>query len=893
MIKKQSIHLLALAAFAIMVLSAGPSWALDVYMSAKQFTKTMPDGAGVVMWGFAADEDDDLSTDAGEAANSPGPMISVPPGDNTLNIHIRNDLGVPVSLVIPSLGAPLSPVRFTDGQGRSRVQSLTAETAPGEVQSYSWTVRPGSFIYHSATHMPVQVPMGLYGGVKKDAAVGQAYGGADTAYQNEVLLFYSEVDPDLNAAVAAGTYGSAAYPSTVNYSPKYFLVNGEPYSGATLPFNAGAPGETALIRFFNAGIETHAPVVKGLYMNLIAEDANQYTYPKEQYSALLSAAKTMDALITADNAGDYPVYDRRLFLVNKGSSPGGLFSVLRISTGLFAADDAYSVSQDAVLTVPVPGLCANDSLVQGAAAGLVDAATNGTVTVNGDCSFVYTPSAGFSGSDSFTYRLSTANAQSNTATVSITVTPAAVLPIANNDAYATNEDTALNVTAPGTLVNDTVAGANPRALLVTGAINGTVNLSQTGSFSYTPSAQFSGNDSFTYKIVTDTIESNIATVSITVNAVNDPPIAVNDSVTTPKNTQTVINVLANDTDVEGSPLTVASISVPQNGTASVNADNSVTYTPNANYVGIDTFVYRASDGAAQSGQATVTVNVTQTPTAVNDAYSVNEDSTLIVATPGVLGNDITLGDTPSAAAVTGPLNGTLEFATDGAVNYSPKLNFSGADSFTYRFTSAGVQSNIATVNITVNPVNDAPVAVQDSVSTAFNTAININALANDTDADGNVLSIAAITGTPASGSVVKNPDNTFTYTPNTGFTGTDRFYYTATDGTLTSNVARVTVTVRSNQAPVAVIDYADTFVNTPVVIDIAANDYDLDGTIVRSSITILTAPGRGGTVVSNGDGTVRFTPLTGFAGSDYFYYTIKDNSGATSRSAKVTIHVLK
>lgn len=891
--KKHQLSLLPLLSFLFVVFVGSPASAFDVYLSAKQFTKTMPDGAQVVMWGFATDEDSNLATDALEPATSPGPMITVPPEDSTLNVHLRNDLGVPVSLVIPALPAPLAPVRFTDGQGRSRVQSLNVETAPGQTRTYSWTVRPGSFIYQSGTHMAVQVPMGLYGGVKKDAASGQAYSRTDTAYQNEVTLFYSEVDPALNAAVAGGTYGTAAYPSAIKYSPRYFLINGEPYAVGASSIPAGMPNETTLVRFFNAGIETHAPVAQGLYMKLLSEDGNLYQFPREQYSVLLPASKTSDALIEPEAAGDYAVYDRRLFLVNNGTANGGFFSVLRVSSGLFAADDAYTVEQDSILSVPLPGVCANDSMPQEAQAGVVGEPSNGTLALNNDCSFTYTPAAAFSGSDSFTYRLSTQNAQSNTATVSITVTPVVQTPVANNDSYSTNEDTALNAASPGVLANDTVSGANPRAVVVTGTANGVLNLSATGSFSYMPAAQTSGPDSFTYKIVTDSSESNVATVNITVNPVNDPPSAANDSASTSKNTPVTISVLANDADIEGSPLTVSALTQPANGTAVVNADNTITYTPNAEYVGIDTFTYRADDGAAQSAAAVVTVNVIQTPTVVNDAYSVNEDTNLIVAAPGVLSNDITMGDMPSAVAVAPPANGILEFATDGAFNYRPNLNFSGSDSFTYRFTSGGIQSSIGSVAITVNPVNDAPTAVNDTASTAFNTAVKISALANDTDPDGNPLSIAVVTGAPASGSVAINPDNTFTYTPNTGFVGTDRFYYTATDGALRSNVGKVTVTVRANQAPVAVIDYADTRVNTPFVFDVAANDYDPDGTIVRSTVTVLTVPARGGSVVNNGDGTVTFTPLANFAGTDYFYYTIKDNYGATSRSAKATIHVLR
>lgn len=890
MIKKLSF--ISLSAGLFTLLAAAPSSAFDVYLAAKQFTKPMPDGSEVVMWGFAADQDNDLVTDAGEAPSSPGPMITVPPGDNTLNIHLRNDLGVPVSLVIPSLTTALSPVRFIDGQGRSRVQSFTTETAPGQVNTYSWSARPGSFIYHSGTHMPVQVPMGLYGGVKKDAADGQAYDRGDTAYQNEVTLFYSEIDPVLNAAIAGGTYGTAAYPGTVNYSPKFFLVNGEPYTNLTLPIQAGTANETALIRFFNAGVESHSVVTQGLYMKLLSEDGNLYPFPKEQYSALLPASKTAEAVITPQSGGDYPVYDRRLFIAGNGTSPGGMFSVLRVSSTLMASGDSYSMQQDAQLSVPAPGILANDAMPdQGTTAELVTNVSNGTLVLNPDGSFTYTPAQGFAGTDSFSYRIVNGNL-SSTATVSITVELAILAPVAADDDYWTDEDAAMGMAAPGVLANDTLNGTNPRAVLVTGPSHGALVLNADGSCTYTPSADYNGADSFTYMVVTDALSSSPATVSMTVSPVNDSPVAADDTASTFANTPAVINVLANDSDIDGDALTTILATSPKNGTVAVNADQSVTYTPNGGFAGTDSFTYSASDGSVLSAPATVTVNVSEQPQAAGDSYAVNEDTNLTVAAPGVLGNDQFTG-AASAVLVTPPSSGSLVLNSDGSFTYTPSANYSGAVSFTYKLISGGIESTLATVELTVNPVNDGPVAAFDSASTAYNTPIAVNALANDTDADGDTLSVGAITGAPSNGSVAINPDNTITYTPNNGFSGTDRFYYTATDGTLSSNVARVTVTVKANQLPIAVIDYATTTVNTPVVIDLAANDYDLDGTIVRSTLTILTVPGRGGSVVNNGDGTVNFTPLSGFAGSDYFYYNIKDNYGATSRSAKVTVKVVR
>ena len=186
-------------------------------------TKTMPDSTVITMWGYG------LDTGAPCTPTVPGPQLTVPVGDNTLTVNLRNELTSPVSIVISgqSLPSPTTgPVTFSDGQGRSRVRSFTHETMTTGV--YTWSnLKPGTYLYSSGTHPAVQVQMGLYGAVTHDAAPAQAYAGI--SYDSEVSLLYSEIDPALHAAVAGGTYGMASYPSTVNYAPKYFLVNGAPF----------------------------------------------------------------------------------------------------------------------------------------------------------------------------------------------------------------------------------------------------------------------------------------------------------------------------------------------------------------------------------------------------------------------------------------------------------------------------------------------------------------------------------------------------------------------------------------------------------------------------------------------------------------------------------------
>ena len=270
----------------ILALAAGPA-AAEVYnLCAAEVTKTMPDGSTVPMWGYATGGATNGVCD--NAPSVPGPRLTVT--DGTLTINLTNTLPEPTSVVVPGLPMPASggpSPTWNDGStgGRTsatqRVRSFGAEAAAGGTESYSWTgVRPGSFIYHSGTHPQKQVYMGLYGAMTQDAATGVAYPAVGTSdavsYDNEVVLFYSEIDPDMNTAIAGGTHETS-----IHYHPSWFLVNGEPYVGGTTPtpdIDAGAAGQRTLLRLFSAAGKTHVPVLQGLHMTIHAEDGLQYTW---------------------------------------------------------------------------------------------------------------------------------------------------------------------------------------------------------------------------------------------------------------------------------------------------------------------------------------------------------------------------------------------------------------------------------------------------------------------------------------------------------------------------------------------------------------------------------------------------------------------------------------
>jgi VCBS repeat-containing protein len=490
-----------------------------------------------------------------------------------------------------------------------------------------------------------------------------------------------------------------------------------------------------------------------------------------------------------------------------------------------AQDDTYTTDEDTPLVVAKPGVLGNDYDVDGDSltAVLVSGPAHGTLTLNSDGSFTYTPAENFCGEDSFTYKAYDGELYSNVATVRIVVTCVNDAPVAQDDTYTTDEDTPLLVPAPGILGNDyDVDGDSLTAVLVSGPAHGTLTLNSDGSFTYTPAENFCGEDSFTYKAYDGELYSNVATVRITVTCVNDAPVANDDEASVLEDSSVTIPVLGNDYDVDGDPLSVSIVSGPANGRATVNPDGTITYTPNPDFCGTDSFTYKACDPSGACDTATVTIHVTcvnDAPVAQDDSYTTDEDTPLVVAKPGILGNDYDVdGDSLTAVLVSGPAHGTLTLNSDGSFTYTPAENFCGEDSFTYKAYDGELYSNVATVRITVTCVNDAPVANDDEASVLEDSSVTIPVLGNDYDVDGDPLSVSIVSG-PANGRATVNPDGTITYTPNPDFCGTDSFTYKACDPSGACDTATVTIHVTCvNDAPVAQDDTYTTDEDTPLVV---------------------------------------------------------------------------
>ncbi len=317
----KGIHMLRIHGFLPMLLvvglMCGTAGALEINLTAAPVPDpglAMPDGSNVPAWGYALDVNQPDGTPPGDGVvRAPGPVVTVPPGDNQLVINLTNRLPESTSLHI--LGQTVSnstgPV-YVGG----RVNSFCHETRPNETGQYIWgNFKPGTYLLQSGTNPAKQVQMGLYALVKKDQSVGFAYPGI--RYTDELIVVLHEIDPDIHAAIVGGSYTSS-----IHREPRYYLINGKSYPEISGLIYSASEGDTLLVRFLNAGLETHVPQVLGMYMTAVAEDGNPYDYSLEQCTFEMPAGKTFDVVVGNNAPGTYPLYDARLRLSNRGTYQG-------------------------------------------------------------------------------------------------------------------------------------------------------------------------------------------------------------------------------------------------------------------------------------------------------------------------------------------------------------------------------------------------------------------------------------------------------------------------------------------------------------------------------------------------------------------------------------------
>ena len=450
-----------------------------------------------------------------------------------------------------------------------------------------------------------------------------------------------------------------------------------------------------------------------------------------------------------------------------------------------------------------------------------DGTSDATMTFSGDKSdinaalsgLIYASTLNFNGSDTLTLT-SSDGTLSDKDTLAITVTAVNDAPVALDGSATTDEDTAVTIDIKP-LVSDVETGDADLTYTIVSAPDATQGSVKAGTvagtFVFTPASNFNGSSSFTYH-VTDTgdptgttgnvLSSDTKTITITVKAVNDAPVAASQSVTTDEDVSKTITLAASDVDKDA--LTYRVVDGPAHGTLTGTAPN-LTYVPNADYNGADSFTFVANDGTVDSALATVSIAinpVNDAPVALDRSEAVgrNKATAFTLRATDVDSSNLTY------TVVSGPTVGTLS-GTAPNLTYTPKAGYSGSDALTFRANDGTLDSNVATITFVVGADNVAPVAFSQKVATDEDKTLSITLNAADTNGDTVTYDVVQA---PAHGTLTGTaPD--LTYTPDSDFNGADNFTFSANDGTVDGNAATVSINVDAvNDAPSFLVGAAQT-----------------------------------------------------------------------------------
>ncbi|WP_181248507.1 Ig-like domain-containing protein [Flavobacterium magnum] len=618
-----------------------------------------------------------------------------------------------------------------------------------------------------------------------------------------------------------------------------------------------------------------------------------------------------------------------------------------------AVDDYFTTEQNIAINAHVlandvtnGGLSAQSIyVVYQPAHGTTMVMNNGTPNTTADDYVTYTPNPNYNGVDSFVYQITDAAMVTTMATAYIVVTPDTDPndpPTAVDDIAYTAEDVSITITV---LQNDFFGSAGPATGPIGIAVNpanGTVTVNNNGtpnnpvddSITYTPNANYFGQDTFAYVITGVYGNADTATVTVYISEDGppyDPPFAGDDTATTSQDSPVVIEVLMNDTYGTAGPQEMTIASQPSHGTATVNDngtpgdpyDDRITYVPQPNYAGADSFMYTITDVYGNSDTATVTVVIVidspgEGPLAANDMAFTDENYPVTI---DVLNNDtfgaygpgsISLASQPTYGTATINNNGTPGDATDDTINYIPNPNYNGVDVFTYHITDVMMVTSTGTVIVTVVPPTtggNPPTAADDVADTAEDVPVTVSVLQNDTFGSyGPATGSIGIAVMPVNGTVIVNntgtpndpSDDTITYSPNPNYFGQDTFSYVITNAFGDTDMATVTITVRPDSSgempPYAAADNVATLTNTAVSISVLAND--TFGDSLPANVVVATQPINGTAFVDQNatpdnpaDDLIVYTPNNCFSGIDTFSYTIYNAEGL-SASAAVTVVIV-
>ena len=792
---------------------------------------------------------------------------------------------VTVTISPPANNAPtastISNVAASDAQAVSINVSSAFSDADADTLSYSATGLPSGVSINASTG----VISGTLGGHASTAVAGGDYTVVVTANDGR------------GGTVNQSFHLVVSDPAPIANADSGSVVTGSVLTGNVLTNDTDPDGDSLSI--------LTTPVVMPSHGVLVLSVNGNYSYtPTLNY--------------TGTDSFTYRVTD-----VDGGTSTAVVSLVISAANHapVAVADTAFVNANGSV----VINVLANDTDADGDALTVTSAsALHGTVAINGNGTLLYTPTASYSGADVITYAIQDAYGlhAGLSGTVAVTVNASATIslpsipvfyedvPLIFASAYGTQitvgdvDGNIARVTLSVPVGNLTLSqttgltlsqgtGTNDSTVTLQGSI-ANVNTALNGLI-YTPGADYNGAVTITLGL-TDTLMAVPVTTSLplTIAAVAD---IVGDSVSTTLGQSITFNVLTNDT-FENSGRVVSGYTTPSHGSVSINAQGQASYTPTTGYTGTDAFAYTVtSNGTTETATVSITIGAApnQAPTAstigsvaANDAQAVNIN--VSGAFNDADGDSLSFSATglPSGLSInasTGVVTGTLSGHASTAV--------AGGD-YTVIVTASDGRGGSVSQSFHLVAANPGPVANADSAA-GINTAVLYgNVLTNDTDADGDTLTVSTTpVVAPAHGSVVISANGAYSYTPTLNYTGTDSFTYRVTDadgGTATGTVS-IVVTAPLNQLPTAVADTAFVNAGSSVIINVLANDTDADG----EALSITHASAAHGTVTTNPDGTLTYTPTVGYSGTDVITYGIQDPRGGNALvdgSVAVTINAL-
>lgn len=537
---------------------------------------------------------------------------------------------------------------------------------------------------------------------------------------------------------------------------------------------------------------------------------------------------------------------------------------------------SYNTNEDETLNAAIT----NDTDADGDELdySIISQPMNGIMVLQSNGTFSYTPITNYNGPDMATYEVCDQNNVCDAAVLQFMVAPANDPPVAGNLSNVTYQNEALNGNL--SIYTSDADGDNMTFSLINTAENGVFLLNANGTYTYTPNLDFSGNDAVAFEVCDPSNACTPGNLAITVFTTNTAPNTQDIAESINEDAVLSDNLVNYVVDEEGGALLFVVTQQPSNGTLNLLPNGSFTYTPNPNYHGTDSFSFEVCDTGNMCDDATVSINiqsVNDSPEVYNEMFGINED--------GQISGDLSLNDSDadgnalSYSVAQFPSQGILEITTGGQFTFTPAADYYGTVEITYQVCDIFNACSNGELTIQVNSVNDLPVAVNAEIFTEEDTSANGNLQALITDEDDNAHSFS-VSVQPGNGVVEVSTDGSFTYTPDSNFSGIDSFGFTACDGENACVNAIAFIYISAvNDTPVASDDFRTINEDNDTNGNVGLNDTDVDGD--ELTYTLLSEPLHG-VLEFDSSGNFAYTPYNGDSGNETLQISVCDATDCDS-----------